>query len=373
MWQQAPSRIRRKERVSRITEPPTLSVIIPAYRCADMLQRCLVGLLASDLPRSAWQLIVVDDGSGDDTAAVATRLADRVITIPGGPHGPAFARNRGADSAGGDVLVFIDADVVVAPDALRRFAALFRESPVLGAAFGAYDTTPGDPGFFSQYRNLLHHWVHVSQPGDAWTFWTGCGAVRRAVFLALGGFDAARYRSPQIEDIEFGYRVVDAGHRIVLDPEIQGTHLKRWTLVGMLRSDLFDRAIPWMQLLLRRGDAFGAGPLNVRRREKLFTVLTALALLTGLAALVTRGTGWLVASAVCLVGICLGNARLLAWFARTRGPVFALCTIPCRLVFYFESGLGAAWAMLTYRRHARTAMSRTADGLPHARSADNES
>ncbi len=347
------------------TEPPTLSVIVPAYRCAAMLQRCLDGLAASDLPRAAWQLIVVDDGSRDETAAVAARLADHVVTIPDGPRGPAFARNSGARSALGEVLVFIDADVVVAPDALRRFDTRFRKLPSLGAVFGAYDTAPGDPGFLSQYRNLLHHWVHVSQPGDAWTFWSGCGAVRRTVFLALGGFDAARYPRPQIEDIDFGYRLVDAGHRIVLDPDIQGTHLKRWTFAAMLRSDLFDRAIPWMQLLLRRGDTFNAGPLNVRRREKVFTVLTAIAVMTGVLALATREAVWLLACTLSLLVVSLGNATLLAWFARTRGPIFALGAIPLRLLFYLESGLGAAWAILTHDR-VRHRPVRRPDALPDA-------
>ena len=351
----------------------TLSVIIPAYRCADMLQRCLVGLLASDMPRSDWELIVVDDGSGDATAAIASAAADLVLTIADGPRGPAFARNHGAERARGDALMFIDADVVIAPDALRRVAARFREAPSLAAVFGAYHTTPGDPGFLSQYRNLLHHWVHVSQPGDAWTFWTGLGAVRRSVFRALGGFDAAHYRRPQIEDIEFGYRAADAGYRILLDPDIQGTHLKRWTLLGMLRADLFDRAIPWMQLLLHRGTAFGAGPLNVRRREKVFTLLTALALVTGLKALTTHDSRWLVAAALCLAVICAGNARLLFWFARARGPLFALCTIPCRLLFYFESGLGAAWAILTYRGAGARARMRTAATLPYTGPADGAS
>ncbi len=347
-----------------------LSVIVPAYRCAGVLQQCLHGLMASDVPRSAWELIVVDDGSGDSTAAVAAAVADRVITIPGGPRGPANARNAGAEQARGSVLVFVDADVVVARDALRRFATRFHDTPSLAAVFGAYDTTPGDPGFLSQYRNLLHHWVHVSQPGEAWTFWTGLGAVRRTIFGAVGGFDATRYRRPQIEDIEFGYRLADGGHRMLLDPDIQGTHLKRWTLAGLLRSDLMDRAIPWMQLLLDRSAAFSAGPLNVRRREKVFTVLTGLALLAGLVALSTMDAVWLMAMAVCLAVICLGNAGLLKFFSRSRGPVFALCTIPFRLLFYFESGLGAAWAIVTYRWLRHPAAARPADTCPQAGPAD---
>ena len=361
------------EHVPPIDDGVQLSVIVPAYRCAGMLRRCLEGLLASNLPRSNWELIVVDDGSGDETSLVASASADQVIVIPGGPRGPAFARNYGAERARGAVLVFLDADVVVAHDALHRFARRFDETPTLGAVFGAYDTTPGDPGFLSQYRNLLHHWVHVSQPGDAWTFWTGLGAVRHSLFRALGGFDAVRYRAPQIEDIEFGYRVADAGHRILLDPAIQGTHLKRWTLLGMLRSDLVDRAIPWMQLLMERGTAFGGGPLNVRRREKAYTMLTALALVAGLLALTTHSAHWLIAAAVPLAIVCAGNASLLRWFARERGPLFALCTMPCRLLFYLESGLGAAWAIVTYRRLGERTARRSVDTLPRAGPADGAS
>ena len=133
--------------MSEKTDDFVLSVIIPAYRCAGMLRQCLNGLTVSDFPRSAWELIVVDDGSGDETAAVAQAFADRVITLPGGPRGPAFARNAGAEHARGAVLVFIDADVVVAPDALRCFATRFQDAPSLAAVFGAYDTTPGDPAF----------------------------------------------------------------------------------------------------------------------------------------------------------------------------------------------------------------------------------
>jgi hypothetical protein len=71
-------------------------------------------------------------------------------------------------------------------------------------------------------------------------------------FLAIGGFDTVRFPRPQIEDIELGYRLRDAGGRIVLDPTVQGTHLKQWTFWRMLRTDVIDRGIPWMRLLLER-------------------------------------------------------------------------------------------------------------------------
>jgi hypothetical protein len=178
------------------------------------------------------------------------------------------------------VLLFVDADVVVHGDTLRRVLDAFDADAGLGALFGAYDDAPAHPSFLSQYRNLLHRYVHLRGAGQADTFWAGCGAVRTDAFVEVGGFDAARFPRPQIEDIELGYRLRDAGHRIEIRPEVQAKHLKRWTFAGMLRTDLLDRGVPWMGLLLERRSGAGDGRnLNVGRLEKLKTGLVGLGLL----------------------------------------------------------------------------------------------
>ena len=331
---------------------PILSVIVPAYKCEAYLQQCLQGLLSSDLPRTSWELVVVDDGSTDNTAAVARAVADRVLRVADGPRGPAHARNLGARHAAGTVLVFVDADVVVAPTTLRGFAALFAADPALGAAFGAYDDAPAATDFISQYRNLLHRYVHTLHPGEADTFWAGCGAVKRDIFLAVGGFDALRYPRPQIEDIELGYRLREYGARIVLDPMLTGKHLKRWTFGNMVRTDLHERAIPWMHLILRRGEAMQRGPLNLRVREKLYTVFTATAIAATIGALLFANNALAYTAAFCVVVVLLGNASLLSWFGSRRGFFFAAGVAPLRLLYYAEAGLGAAWAIVTHKQQA---------------------
>ena len=203
---------------------PYLSVIVPAYQGAPVLPAVLEAIRASDLPRDQWELIVVDDASTDATAQVAARHADRVLSLPGRPHGPGHARNRGVEASRGTWVVFIDADVVVHSDTLRLIAAIARTEHEVDAIFGAYDDAPPAPQFISQYRNLLHRYTHQVGAGEAETFWAGCGAVRTRAFVAVGGFDEARYPRPQIEDIELGYRLRDQGGRILLRPEIQGTH-----------------------------------------------------------------------------------------------------------------------------------------------------
>jgi glycosyltransferase involved in cell wall biosynthesis len=186
------------------TPPPLLSVIVPAHQAENVLAESLPALCASDLPRSQWELIVVDDASRDGTARVAERYADVVIRIDGTARGPACARNRGSDDARGAILAFVDADVCVHPNTLRKLLDTLTADTTLSAVFGAYDTAPRAAGLVSQYRNLLHHYVHLSQPGEADTFWAGCGAVRKAAFVEAGRFDELRYPRPQIEDIELG-------------------------------------------------------------------------------------------------------------------------------------------------------------------------
>lgn len=331
---------------------PDFSVVVPAYNCAVVLARSLSALRASKVSLRQWELVVVDDGSSDLTASVAATFADVVVTLEPGRRGPAFARNRGVERSRGEYVVFVDSDVRVHPDALERLVLALESSHGPAAVFGAYDTRPPEPGLVSQYRNLLHHYVHWINAGPAETFWAGLGAVRRDVFLNVGMFDEQRFTRPQIEDIELGYRLAAQRYHITLHPEIQGTHLKRWTLGKMVATDFRDRAVPWTQLLLeRRSEAragTSGGTLNVKRSEKVLTLLTAVGLVLLIVALITREWSYALFALVCFVAIVAANFRLLSWFAGERGVAFAIAVVPLRLLFYVVSGAGAAWAVLLY-------------------------
>jgi glycosyltransferase involved in cell wall biosynthesis len=249
-----------------------ISVIVPAYNAAGDLRLCLAAVRASASPPA--ELIVADDGSTDDTAAVARQFGATVVTT-GGPSGPARARNLGAQHATGATLVFFDADVVPHRDAIGRIAAAFEADPGLDALIGAYDDAPADGEFLSQYKNLQHCFVHRKALRAASTFWTGCGAVRREIFQAHGGF-LESYRKPSIEDIEFGRRLIGAGRRIVLDPAIQVKHLKRWTFRDLVRTDIFQRAVPWTGLIYREGRL--PDDLNVAVSQRVAAAAALLAL-----------------------------------------------------------------------------------------------
>jgi glycosyltransferase involved in cell wall biosynthesis len=324
---------------------PSLSVVMPVRDGAHFLPASLGALFASDLPGSRWELIVVDDGSHDGSAAVAASHGATVPRPEPTPRGAGHARNRGARIARGDYLLFVDADVCVHPDVLRRVTEIFECERDVSAVFGAYDLAPAAPGLVTQYRNLLHRYVHERDAGEAVTFWAGCGAVRAEVFARTGGFDETQRT---LEDVELGYRMVALGYRLVLRPEIQGRHLKRWTLGKMVKTDVWDRGVPWLRLL-RRQAAPPRSTLNLRTSEKVATTLVGGAVLA-LAALAWTGQRrWLILAALAGAGTLATNAPMLAWFARQRGWGFALRVVPLRFLYYGLNLVSVALALVPDR------------------------
>lgn len=330
------------------SESPDLSVIVPAHRAAEELHDSLSALLTSDLPRERWELVVVNDGADTETLAVARRYADEVIALKGKPRGPGYARNRGAEVARGEVLVFVDADVRVHGDTLERFLEVLEEEPDVAAVFGAYDDRPPGPGFVSAYRNLLHHLNHVRNPGEAETFWAGCGAVRRDVFEQVGCYDEWHFSRPQIEDIELGRRIRRAGHRILLRPDIRATHLKRWSLGAVLRTDLVSRGIPWMRLVLQEGESDASRTLNLSARHRWCVALVGLAALTVPTALVF-GTLWPLAVAFLALGVVTAlNLDFYDLVRRRKGWVGLLFAVPLHLLHYLCNGISAIAGWMAY-------------------------
>ncbi len=283
-----------------------ISLIIPVYNGSSSLGRCLEAVVASDYPD--YECIVVDDGSTDGSREIAEGFPVLRVQPTGGPRGPAYARNRGAKLASGEILYFVDADIVIRPDSLTMIADTFARYPQADALFGCYDDSPEASGFLSQYKNLFHHYVHQEGREEAATFWSGCGAVRREVFLRAGGFNERLYRRPSIEDIELGYRLRASGHRILLNKALQVKHLKRWTLGSLIKSDVFDRAIPWTSLILR--DRHLPNDLNLRLSQRLsLMLLCAMLAFLGLSAPLH-----LLAVQVLLVGLFLVVIGHWPWF-----------------------------------------------------------
>jgi GT2 family glycosyltransferase len=319
------------------SRPPALEAVIPARDAEGFLEPCLRGLAAAGVPPE--RVVVVDDASSDGTATRAAAFGARVIRRPT-RGGSATARNAGAAASEAEVILFVDADVVVHTDILPRIRAGL-ENPAIAAVFGSYDQAPPAPGLVSRYRNLLHHFIHQRAEREAATFWTGCGAVRRGAFDSVGGFVTDPRLAP-VEDIDLGIRLRAAGWRIRLDPQLLCTHLKSWSLLNMVQTDLFHRALPWARMLLTHR-TFPAD-LNLGHGQRVAVALSGIALVALLLAPVWPAALWILVAA-CL-GVLVANRSWFAFLARTRGWAFAIAAFPVHLTHHVCGGVGLVLALL---------------------------
>jgi cellulose synthase/poly-beta-1,6-N-acetylglucosamine synthase-like glycosyltransferase len=240
--------------------------------------------------------------------------------------------------------VFIDADVCVHRDTLGRFAEGFATDATIDAVVGCYDDAPAALNFLSQYKNLFHHYVHQHNAGEISTFWSGCGAIRRQLFLDCGGFDEQRYRRPAIEDIELGTWLHAAGHRIVLDNRIKAKHLKRWTLWNLLKTDIFDRGVPWTRLMLRAGAM--ASTLNVKSTQRISVALVYLLVLS-LVVAAWWPVYWL--SVVMLaLAVTVLNLDFYRYFLAHSGLWFTLRVVPLHWLYFGYCGFCVLWGTLLH-------------------------
>lgn len=313
------------------TELPFISVIVPVHNSRAYLSRSLASLCQSDYPR--FELIAVDDGSNDGSREIARQYADTLVALEKS-QGPAKARNIGARKSRGEILFFVDADVKVAGDTVSRIARAMLDDRGTAALFGSYDTNPPAVDFFSQYKNLFHHFIHQNAGTMAGTFWAGCGAIRKDIFMETGGFPE-RYDYPTIEDVELGYTITSKGEKIKLLKDIQVTHLKIWNFFSLIKTDILQRAIPWTRLAFKKGGV--PYNLNFKLADRISGAASIFLFITFI--LMWRWKG-LAFGFIILAGalLCL-NAALYRFFYRKRGTVFTAGAILFHWLYLFYSSV----------------------------------
>lgn len=299
------------------------------------MARALEGLCAAEVPCA--RIVVVDDASKDGTAEIALGYGVQVEVLSRN-GGPARARNRGAALIKDDVIIFVDGDVIVHPDAIKRLLASIEQN---AAVFGSYDAAPIAPGRISRIRNLFHHWTHQCSPGEVASFWTGLGAIRRDVFEDIGGFDE---QMDYMEDVDLGMRLSRAGHKVILDPLVLGTHIKSWTLSSMLLTDLWRRAVPWARLITDPANRYVPKALNAGARGRNSVLLVAGSLL-GLAGVLI--TPWAFVGCIACVGFLSEMHRgFLTLLAKEGKRWDRTAAIGVLWLIYLMAGLGYAIVLL---------------------------
>lgn len=329
-------------------------MVIPVYDAEQTAGLCLASVYASTF--RDFEVIVVDDCSRDNTAAVIADYPCEVLRCVAN-SGPAAARNLGAAHARGRILFFLDADILVQPESLGEIDAAFARRHELSALFGSYHADSIATNFFSRFKNLLHHYTHQTACETASTFCGGFGAITRAAFFDVGGFDAScRF----LEDVEMGERLSRAGHPIWLDKRLQFFHCKRYTLSSLVRSDFYGRAVPWTRLILSTRTL--RNDLNTRTHNVCSVPLSFLLLFSLPDLFSPAGAAlW-----VAMFALLLFLNRGFLWFVwKQRGPMFASAAALMCWFVYLYSGVGVAvgtWDHFVAQRRTGMVIENEAEG-----------
>ena len=257
-----------------------VSVIIPAYNAAATIGRCLEAL--ADQTRAPEEIIVVDDGSTDDTASVARSAGITVVSQENA--GPAAARNYGAEMARGSVLLFTDADC--APDRawVERMIEPF-EDPAVAGVKGTYRTR--QPGLVPRFVQLEYEsrYDHMEDREAIDFVDTYSAGYRRDVFVTYNGFDT-RFPTASVEDQELSFRLAGAGHRLVFVPQAQVFHLHDETLWDYVRRKFWIGC--WKVRVMRTHPAKVVRDSHTPQMLKVQMLLAGLGGLLVVAALLAR-------------------------------------------------------------------------------------
>jgi len=321
---------------------PKVSVVIPVYNAESTLKECLARLHESRY--HDFETILVDDGCTDQSPAIAAEFPVRIVPTSG-RVGPAAARNLGARMATGEVLFFIDSDVMVRADSLSLLAESFEAGDVDGLC-GVQAAQMRYTNIASQYKNLWMRWTYLRQTGDVPLFYTTAAAIRREAFLRVGGFDQG-YATPNVEDTAFGQKLARLGVRVRVHPELEVEHVKQYSLWSMLRTD-FMRAVSLTRLKLRHPGDLAQNNTSVPSSYMASVPLsgvTLLFLLLGLGIGLPGMTAIGAAGAAAVMGL---NWEFLTAIRRSDGWIRMLAAIPVLWLELLVVGGGTAVGLVSY-------------------------
>jgi len=322
-----------------------ISVIIPIRDGSDTLGRCLASLKRSTFLPS--EIIVVDDCSKEDCSEIVRSFGFKSIRL-NEPHEAEYARNKGAELATGDILVFTDCDMLLQPDVLQRIHHHFSENHYT-AISGVCTPETDDKKLAARYKNLWLYYSYTNSPKDFDWFILSIGAVKRDAFFELKGF---RTNFPTVSgggDLEFGRRLKQAGKKILLDTTIQGKHLKQYTLGSLLRND-YIRGLGWFQFAVEKKIL----PYVIKKMRIaniypgfIISVIVSLLLFASLLLLPFFKISLVLAGLFTLAYLII-NYRLFRFFYQKTGTVFLLKAMPLSLVDHLVAGFGVLSGCITY-------------------------
>ena len=217
-----------------------ISIIIPVYNSSLTLNECLESIFSSTF--KDYEVIVVSGNSADNSVDIAKQYQTKVIELSEN-KGPGAARNKGSELAQGEILLFLDSDVIIKKNSLNLISDKFSLVEVDGIQ-GIYSHEPNYKYLATQfYQSYLCYYVWPENKKHASTLVTGCFAIRKKIFNKFKGFDVS-IKNASCEDEKFGYSLIENGYKVLILRELQVIHRVNYDIIKFIKRRLvqeFDR------------------------------------------------------------------------------------------------------------------------------------
>jgi glycosyltransferase involved in cell wall biosynthesis len=290
-----------------------ISVIIPTFNSAKELTKCLESFKTQTISNEKYEVVVVDDGSSDGTKDAAAKYPVRYIYQQN--HGPAAARNNGANQVQGEIILFTDADCEPQPNWIEEMIKPLDDPQVVGVK-GAYRTR--QKGIVARLVQIEYEHKYERMKKFKYIDFidTYSAGYRKNIFLKYNGFDE-RYPNASVEDQEFSFRLSHDGHKMVFNPNAVVYHKHSSSLMGYLRKKY--KIAFWKAFLLKRHPGKMKTDTHTPQSLKIQMVL-ALSAFLGIAGLIYQPMYY--ASALSLIVFFLSCIPFVL-FALKRDPAVA--------------------------------------------------
>lgn len=322
--------------------PPqiALSVIVPVYNGGQTLKMCLGGIFASNY--KDFEVIIVDDSSNDNSVEIAKLFPCRILQT-GRNLGPGRARNLGAERSRGEILVFVDSDVVIKKETFDIILNSFKRDPGIDAVIGYFSLEHPHRNFFSQYKNVYMNFIFSGLPAYIDFLFTALCAIKKASYLE---FCADRSKA---EDTALGQRFKMSGKKIYLPQELQAVHLKKYSFISFIKND-FMIPYHWAKLFLRyRGlnDIFRKKRFAHAKLGQILSVVASCLILISAMGLMLWPPALPLTLAMILIFFIL-NFRFFLFLYKVNGVTFVLKSTVISYLDTLTMGLGIAAGSVSY-------------------------
>jgi glycosyltransferase involved in cell wall biosynthesis len=316
-----------------------ISIVIPTYNASKFMPGLLDSIFKNKV--DDMEVIIVDDCSRDDTVDIAKRYPVRVIEMEKN-GGPARARNKGVEAAEGDIIFFLDSDVLVMDGTISEVENYFLGKPSAQCVIGICATRPLNKGFVPRYMAMFEYIHLLDTPGNKVSvFAPRCGAIKKELFQRLGGYRET-YKGADVEDFELARRICKT-ESIILNPKMLVRHQFVNNIEEAVRN-YFKRAVMWIHLFLKDKKFDNAGP--TAPSNGIAAICAFLSLISLLFIPVIDKAGHVFVS--FLVVFFFANLKWWNFMRREAGLVFSLKALLLNYVLGIDIIFASMYGTVTY-------------------------